>query len=118
MHAVCGRMKSEYQYSNTIVYNIFPWPEAREKHYTVIETSTQAVLDKRTTHPEATLADLYDPLSMPPNLNKAHALLDKAVDAAYGYKPTISRAEGSGKDDAARVAFLFERYQALISQIP
>jgi hypothetical protein len=55
---------------------------------------------------------------MPPNLNKAHAQLDKAVDAAYGYKPTLSRAEGGGKDDAARVAFLFERYQALISPSP
>ena len=114
IRAVCGRMKSDYQYSNTIVYNNFPWPEASEKHYTAIETSAQAVLDNRTAHPEAKLADLYDPLSMPPNLNKAHAQLDKAVDAAYGYKPAISRAEGSGKDDAARVAFLFERYQALI----
>ena len=118
MRAVSGRMKSDYQYSNTIVYNNFPWPEASKKHQIVIETAAQSVLDARTAHPESTLADLYDPLAMPPNLSKAHAQLDKAVDAAYGYKPAISRAEGSGKDDAARVAFLFERYQALISPLP
>jgi hypothetical protein len=130
MRTVCGRMKSDYQYSAGIVYNNFPWPEASEKHQTAVETAAQSVLDARAKHPEATLADLYDPLATPPNLSKAHAQLDKAVDAAYGYKPVLSkvegpvlskvegaalsRAEGSGKDDAARVAFLFERYLALL----
>jgi hypothetical protein len=64
----------------------------------------------RAAHPGATLADLYDPLTMPPDLLKAHQALDKAVDAAYGYK--------GDKSDAARVAFLFERYQQLTSLLP
>jgi hypothetical protein len=68
------------------------------------------VLDARAKFPNATLADLYDPLTMPADLRKAHQAVDKAVDAAYGY--------GGGKDDASRVAFLFERYQALTSLLP
>ena len=75
-----------------------------------IETSAQAILDARALYPESSLADLYDPLTMPPELVKAHAALDKAVDAAYGYK--------GSKDDAPRVAFLFERYQKLTSLLP
>jgi hypothetical protein len=62
------------------------------------------------------LATLYAPGNMPAALLKAHAQLDKAVDAAYGYKPALSRAEGGGKDDAARVAFLFERYRVLLER--
>jgi hypothetical protein len=68
------------------------------------------VLDARATHPQASLADLYDPLTMPANLLKAHQALDKAVDAAHGYK--------GASTDAARVAFLFERYQAITSLLP
>jgi hypothetical protein len=75
-----------------------------------IETAAQAVLDARAVHPNASLADLYDPLTMPANLLKAHQALDKAVDAAYGYKGAAT--------DAARVAFLFERYQQLTSLLP
>ena len=75
-----------------------------------IETAAQAILDARLHHPNATLADLYDPLTMPTNLLKAHQALDNAVDAAYGYK--------SAKTDAARVAFLFELYQKLTSLLP
>ncbi len=76
----------------------------------LIETAALAVLDARAAHPQASLADLYDPLTMPANLLKAHQALDKAVDAAYGYK--------GANTDAARVAFLFERYQALTSLLP
>jgi hypothetical protein len=107
---VCGRLESRYRYSVGIVYNNFPWPDASEKHHATIETAAQAILDARARYPESSLADLYDPLAMPPELVKAHAALDRAVDAAYGYK--------GGKDDAARVAYLFERYQQLTSLLP
>lgn len=110
IRVVCGRIKSDYRYSAGIVYNNFPWPDASDKHHATIETAAQAVLDARALYPESSLADLYDPRSMPPDLVKAHAALDKAVDAAYQYK--------GGKDDAARVAFLFERYQQLTSLLP
>jgi hypothetical protein len=107
MRTVCGRIKSDYRYSNTIVYNNFPWPEnPGDKQKQDIEAAAQAVLDARTQFPDASLADLYDPLTMPPVLLKAHQKLDKAVDAAYGKKtfPT----------EAARVAFLFELYENYI----
>jgi hypothetical protein len=104
---VCGRLKSDYRYSSGIVYNNFPWPTPADAQKKAIEAKAQAVLDARAAHPNATLADLYDPLAMPPDLAKAHAQLDKAVDAAYGYK--------GGKEDAARVAFLFELYRKLIA---
>lgn len=108
MRTVCGRMKSDYQYSAGIVYNNFPWPEqAIDTQREAVESAAQSVLDARKAHQSSTLADLYDPITMPPNLSKAHIQLDKAVDAAYGYK--------GSKDDAARVAFLFTLYQALVS---
>lgn len=78
--------------------------------YQNIETAAQALLDARAIHTNASLADLYDPLTMPVNLLKAHQVLDKAVDAAYGYKGVNA--------DAARVAFLFERYQKITSLLP
>lgn len=108
MRAVCGRMKSDYQYSARIVYNNFPWPEApTEKQREAIEEGAREVLTARDEFPRATLAELYDPLTMPPLLVKAHQRLDKAVDTAYAYKgqPT----------DAQRVAFLLELYQKLTS---
>jgi hypothetical protein len=111
MRAVCGRLESRYRYSNTIVYNNFPWPEdATAKQVLAIEVAAQGVLDARSVYPDSSLADLYDPNTMPPVLVKAHQALDKAVDAAYGYK--------GGKEDAPRVAFLFERYQAMTSLLP
>lgn len=109
MRATCGRLESRYSYAPA-VYNNYPWPDPSDKHHTTIEAAAQAILNARTLYPESSLADLYDPLSMPPELVKAHAALDKAVDAAYQYK--------GGKDDAARVAFLFERYQQLTSLLP
>ena len=104
-------MKSDYQYSAGVVYNNFPWPEApTEKQEEAIEQGARGVLSARAGFADSTLADLYDPLTMPPVLVKAHARLDKAVDAAYGYKgkPT----------DAERVAFLFELYQKYTSLFP
>ena len=100
-------MKSDYQYSASIVYNNFPWATPDAKQIQEIEEKAQAVLEARAEHKTSTLADLYNPLTMPPNLVKAHNALDKAVDAAYGYK--------GSKDDASRVAFLFEQYQKLFA---
>lgn len=110
MRTVCGRLKSDYSYSNTIVYNNFPWPDPTDSQRQAIESAAQAVLDARAQFPNATLADLYDPLAMPPELVRAHQTLDRAVDAAYGKKSFASEAE--------RVAFLFERYQAITSLLP
>ena len=110
VRSVCGRLESRYRYSAGIVYNNFPWPEVNTQNKAKIESAAQAVLDARTVHANASLADLYDPLTMPTNLLKAHQALDKAVDAAYGYKGAAT--------DAARVAFLFERYQQLTSLLP
>jgi hypothetical protein len=110
VRATCGRLKSDYRYSAAIVYNNFPWPApAKAAQTKAIEKAAQAVLDVRaqfqTGDKPSTLADLYDPLTMPADLLKAHQRLDRAVDAAYGYQ--------GGKDDASRAAFLFERYRAL-----
>jgi hypothetical protein len=108
MRQVCGRMKSDYQYSAGIVYNNFPWPEnPTEKQKQAIEAAAQAVLDARAQFPNSSLADLYDPLTMPPALLKAHQHLDKTVDAAYG--------KTNFQTEAQRVAFLFELYQKYTS---
>ncbi len=105
--AVCGRLEMRYRYSNKIVYNNFPWPDATESQQEKITELAQAVLDARALYPDSSLADLYDPLTMPPELVAAHHKLDAAVEKAYGRKFT---------DDAERVAFLFERYNKLISK--
>ncbi len=127
VRSVCGRLKSDYRYSAGIVYNNFPWPlcsscnagrtdapadTSRQAAVMErgIEAAAQAVLDARAAFPGATLADLYDPLTMPPALLKAHQKLDAAVDRAYG--------KTGFKSDAERVAFLFARYQALTSLLP
>ena len=110
---MCKRRLSYTRYSKDIVYNNFPWPgyESKqalaqaERAQAAIEIAAQAVLDARAVDKSQSLAALYDPLAMPPALRKAHQKLDKAVDAAYGYK--------GGADDAARVAFLFGLYQQL-----
>ena len=118
MRTVCGRMKSDYRYTPAI-YNNFPWPgfageTLSDKHRTAIEHTAQCVLDARAQFPSSSLADLYDPLTMPPALLKAHQKLDTAVDAAYqpsGGKKTYTT-------DAERVAFLFDLYQRITSLLP
>lgn len=111
MRQTCGRMKSDFSYSNTIVYNNFPWPDSpTATQRQNIETAAQAVLDARAAFPDSSLADLYDPLTMPPALVKAHQKLDAAVDASYGKKVF--------KNDAERVAFLFTLYQQYTSLLP
>jgi hypothetical protein len=84
VRSVCGRIKSDYRYSNTVVYNNFPWSQSiSDKHKQAIESAAQAVLDARSKYPQASLADLYDPNTMSSDLVKAHHKLDAAVDAAY-----------------------------------
>ena len=101
---VCGRLKSDYRYSNEIVYNNYPWPEnPNNKQIKTIETAALNVLEARAEFPNSSLADLYNPLTMPPSLVKAHNDLDKAVDLAYRPQPFTN--------DANRMVFLFELYE-------
>ena len=101
---ICGRLKSDYRYSKDIVYNNYPWPDTpNDKQIKAIETAAQKVLDARLQFPNSSLADLYDPLTMPPTLVKAHNDLDKAVDLAY--RPQAFTSE------ANRMVFLFELYE-------
>ena len=85
MRTTCGRMKSDYRYGGDIVYNNFPWPNPTDEQKAKIEQTAQAILDARALYPNASLADLYDELTMPPELRKAHQANDKAVMAAYGF---------------------------------
>jgi len=115
----CGRLKSDFRYSISIVYNNFPWPGfagevLSDKHRNAIEQAAQCVLDARAQFADASLADLYDPLTMPPALLKAHQKLDAAVDAAY----LNSGGKKAYASDAERVAFLFELYQRVTSLLP
>jgi hypothetical protein len=101
---VCGRLKSDFRYSSNLVYNNFPWPENPTKVQEInIEKAAQKVLDTRAEFPDCSLAALYDPLTMPPKLVKAHQELDRAVDLAYRSQPFTS--------DANRMEFLFELYE-------
>ena len=116
----CGRLESRYRYSKDIVYNNFPWPDViDDKRLLAIESAAQTVLDARARFPDSTLADLYDPLTMPTALLKAHQTLDRAVDAAYfTAEKAAGRKPPKTTTDAERVAFLFERYQSLTSLLP
>jgi hypothetical protein len=100
----CGRLKSDYRYSKDIVYNNYPWPnEPSVKNIQNVEAKAQKVLDVRAEFSESSLADLYDPLTMPSRLVKAHKELDKAVDLCY-------RAQAF-KNEASRVEYLFKLYE-------
>lgn len=130
VRTTCGRLESRYRYSKDIVYNNFPWPDLpqdsepnqalalTQKSQAAIETAAQAVLDARaqfqTGEQPASLADLYDPLTTPPALLKAHQKLDAAVDAAYA----LCGGKKTWKNDAERVAFLFELYRRYTSLLP
>ena len=108
MRQIAGRLKSDYRYSNTLVYNNFPWPEKpTDKQKEAVEKAAQAVLDARLQFPESSLADLYDPNTMPPVLVKAHQTLDKAVDQCYRSQPFTS--------EAKRIEYLFELYDKYTS---
>jgi hypothetical protein len=108
MRYVCGRIKSDYRYSGTIVYNNFPWPKPSDKQKKNIEKAAQGVFDVRNIFSKDSFAVLYDPLTMPPKLVKVHQKLDKAVEVAYGR---------TFDDDSQRVAYLFELYQKLSSEL-
>ena len=132
MRAVCGRLKSDYRYSNTIVYNNFPWPFSEKQtdlfapngtHQkaknvsseqirvlkTKIEQTAQKILDARAKYPDSSLADLYDETVMPPELRKAHQENDRAVMQAYGFNPKMTESE--------IVAELFKIYERLCARI-
>lgn len=85
MRAVCGRLKSDYRYSKDVVYNNFPWPSPTDEQKNTIEQTAKGILEARLQYPNSCLADLYDPLTMPPELVKAHINNDKAVMQAYGF---------------------------------
>ena len=105
MRATCGRLEMRYSYSNTIVYNNFPWCQPTDEQKAKIEQTAQAILDARAKYPNASLADLYDENAMPPELRRAHQENDRAVMAAYGFSPKMTESEC--------VAELFKRYQEL-----
>ena len=105
MRAVAGRLKSDYRYSKDIVYNNFPWPDVNDTQKAKIKTLAQAILDARAIYPNSSLADLYDPLTMPPELLKAHRALDVEVMKLYGFPADMTEAEV--------VAKLLELYQQL-----
>ena len=105
MRAVCGRLKSDYRYSKDVVYNNFPWPEVSEEQRERIAQTAQGILDARALYPDSSLADLYDPVTMPPELLKAHRDNDRAVMAAYGFPTSITEPEC--------VAHLFTLYSHL-----
>jgi hypothetical protein len=108
VRAVCGRLKSDYRYSNTIVYNNFPWPDATDAQKSAIGKAAQGILDARALFPDSSLADLYDPLTMPPELLKAHRNLDRAVINLYGFTNTPT--------EAACMAKLMEIYQNITDE--
>ena len=104
-----GRLKSDFSYTHGLVYNTFPWPDTTPAQRAKIEALAQAVLDARAAHPTSSLADLYDPDTMPANLRRAHAALDTAVDRLYRPAPFAT--------DRDRVEHLFGRYEALVNPL-
>ena len=109
MRAICGRLEMRYRYATSLVYNTFPWcnptPEQRER----IERTAQAILNARTKYSDCSLAELYDELTMPPELRKAHQANDLAVMTAYGFDRKITESEC--------VAELMKMYQKMIERI-
>lgn len=109
MRAVCGRLEMRYSYSNTIVYNNFPWPNPTDEQKQRIEQAAKAILDARTLYPDSSLADLYDELTMPVELRRAHQENDRAVMAAYGFNvKTMTESQCVGE--------LFKLYKQLTKQ--
>ena len=105
MRTVCGRMKSDYSYSSNVVYNTFPWPQPSEEKKEKISRTAQAILDARALYPDSSLADLYDDLTMPTELRRAHNANDVAVLEAYGFPRDASESDIVGR--------LFKMYQDL-----
>lgn len=110
--AVCGRLEMRYCYSVGVVYNNFPWPSPTAEQKAKIEATAQEILDVREKYPDASLADLYDELTMPSDLRKAHQANDKAVMAAYGIRPS----DKAYTDENAKVALLMNMYKKLVKE--
>ncbi len=109
MRTVCGRLKSDYDYSIKIVYNNFPWVNPTEEQKAKIEQTAQAILDARALYPDSSLADLYDELTMPPELRTAHQKNDRAVMEAYGFWGRLNT-------EPECVAELMRMYQELVEK--
>ena len=107
VRAICGRIKSDYRYSKDIVYNNFPWPEASDEQQEQVVNLAQALLNERANDTNSSLVDLYDPLTMPQGLLKAHRALDSAVMKLYGFPVKRDFTESHC------VAALMEMYQKL-----
>ncbi len=107
VRAFAGRLKSDFRYSINIVYNNYPWPSPTDEQKARIEQTAQGILDARALYPDSSLADLYDPLTMPPELRKAHQANDRAVMQAYGLD-----IKSTSEEDC--VAFLMKKYQELV----
>ena len=111
MRAVCGRLESRYRYSSSVVYNNFVFPSTvTEEINELLDITGTAIFEARNLYPNSSLANLYNPITMPVELVKAHEANNKAVDKAYGYK--------GADDDASRVAFLFKLYEQTTSLLP
>ena len=108
MRTICGRLKSDYRYSPSI-YNNFPWPDPTDAQKAKIEKTAQAILDARALYPDSSLADLYDELTMPPELRTAHQQNDRAVMEDYGMPV-------KGTTESSCVAELMRRYQQLVQK--
>ena len=108
MRTIAGRLKSDYSYSTTLVYNNFPWPDVNDNQKKQITETAQAILNARKLYPDSSLADLYDPLTMPVELRKAHEANDQVVLRAYGLKPSATEQE--------IVQHLFEIYEGLMGK--
>lgn len=113
MRVTCMRLKSDYSYSKDIVYNNFPWPSPTEQQRQKIEKTAQGILDARALYPDSSLAALYDELTMPPELRKAHQQNDMAVMQAYGF----TKGSEAYKSEAACVAELMKLYQKKVEEI-
>ncbi|HIT94285.1 MAG TPA: class I SAM-dependent DNA methyltransferase, partial [Candidatus Faecivivens stercoripullorum] len=109
MRTTCGRLKSDYDYSIKIVYNNFPWPTPTDAQKAKIEQTAQAILDARALYPDSSLSDLYDEVTMPPELRKAHQNNDRAVMQAYG----ITKDHPAYSSESACVVHLMKMYQEL-----
>ncbi|HFI0403349.1 TPA: class I SAM-dependent DNA methyltransferase [Streptococcus suis] len=114
MRTVAGRLKSDYRYSAKIVYNNFPWPEVTEEQREAITQTAQAILDARALYPDSSLADLYDELTMPVELRKAHQANDAAVMTAYGMTKVVD-GKKTWLTESETVERLFDMYEELVN---
>lgn len=117
MRSVCGRLKSDYRYSRDIVYNNFPWPDYNSNQKEIIEKTAQGILDARALYPDSSLADLYDPLTMPPELITAHQKNDMAVMRLYGFQKTDEDGKKHWFTEEECVAALMKMYQQKVAEL-